>query len=363
MMLNFNNISLLVIILITLILIHINFKRNHIHNQNPEPFVVDNTFSDNLNEINEKLQEEINDSKHINRLLVGINEKNNQDKCFIVNRDSNNEITDIKYKNITDSSQCPINGIVIKPTTDLKKLRELNEEIKNTSININPILKNTDKIIKQKRINELNEQIKKLEEDNIINEDDVKTIRQIKNNFTGKSLNVKKVNPNDDNNSKYYIYLNSLYDNNNGGVEYRCLSYNKNNPENPYETKKCNPRDTKQHFDLDKIVLNKKCYDYPNTNLNKPNNKTLEECEGANVIKLENKKDFVEKINSKISDKNKFFRISESNIFTVPKQFSFISPIDDNEQCLTIDREGVSFQECVNNPSQQWNYSNENISC
>ena len=358
-MLNSNNISLLLIILITVLLIHIHHKKNHLHNQGNENFTSGSKFRENISLIEDGINKEISNSKSINNLLRGINEKNNKDKCFIVERDVDNVIKDITYKDIDDINQCPIEGgggIIINPTTDLKKLRELNDEIKNTKININPILQNIDTQIKQKRLAEINDNL-----DDLMNETnykDIKNIKQISNNLTGKSLNVEKVHPNDKNDNQYYIYLNSV--NNQNGIEYRCLSYNRNNPENPYETKKCNKFDDKQKFNLDKIILNKKCYNYPDTKT--PNNKSLEECHGANVIKLENKTEFIKKINSRISEDNKFFRLSENNIFTVPKQFSFISPVNSNK-CLTIDQEGISFQDCINNPSQQWNYSNQNISC
>ena len=364
-MLNFNNISLLLIIIITLLLIHVNFKRNHNHTR--EYFNDSSEFLENVKKINTDVDNEIVSSKKINNLLKGINEKNNQQKNFIITKEDG-EITDIKYLNNKDDiinldiNQLPSNQeiLTIDPITDLKKLRHLNSDIKNTDINVNPVLQNIDKQIKQLRINEINKNINSLTVEDSMNED-VKEIKQIKNNLTGKSLNVEKVNPNDETNNKYYIYLNSV--NNDNGVEYRCLSYNNNNSQNPYETKKCNKTDDKQKFELDKMILSKKCYDYPNTDTSKPNNKSLEECVGANVIMLENKNGFIENINAKISDDNKFFRLTENNIFTVPKQFSFISPINRKKKCLTIDQEGISFQDCINNPSQQWNYSNENISC
>ena len=362
-MLNFNNISLLLIIIITLLLIHINYKKKHIHIQDNEPFVdAGSGFDQSINNILVKVNNEINESREINNLLRGINEKNNQDKKFIITREDG-EITDIKYKDSTNPEDNDLNNnqeiITINPTTDLKKLRNLNDEIKNTNVNVKPILQNIDSKIKQLRINKINNDPIFNVEESVI--DEPKNIRQIKNNLTGKSLNVEKVKPNDENDNQYYIYLNSV--NNNNVIEYRCLSYNDNNPDNPYETKKCDKNDNKQKFELDKMTLSKKCYNYPNPDMNKPNGKKLEECVGASVIKLENKKEFVEKINKKISDDNKFFHLTENNIFTVPKQFSFISPINKDNECLTIDQEGISFQDCINNPTQQWNYSNENISC
>ena len=355
-MLNLNNVSLLIILLITILLIHINYKKNHIHSQR-ENF---QTFNERLKDINTKIENEFVSTKEISDLTGAINENNNQKKCFIKNK----KTSKIRYEE--DATKCDgeleddEEAIIINPITDLKKLRELNNEIKNTKVNINPILQNVDSKIKEKRINKLRDYIDSLEGNS--SSSNIKNIKQIKNNLTGKSLNVEKVKPNDENDSQYYIYLNSVNDDNNE-VEYRCLSYNKNDVNNPYETKKCDKNDEKQKFELDKMILTKKCYDYPNPDMKNPNDIVLEECEGARLIKLENKSEFIEKINNKISDDNKFFHLTENNIFTVPKEFSFISPLNKNNECLTIDQEGISFQDCINNPSQQWNYSNENISC
>ena len=63
----------------------------------------------------------------------------------------------------------------------------------------------------------------------------------------------------------------------------------------------------------------------------------------------------VQKVIKEVGTKKMLQKESENNIFTVPKQFSFISPINKEKECLTIDQEGISFQDCINN-HDCWNW-------
>lgn len=374
-LLNLNNISLLIIIFITILLIHLRFTRNHIHyhskNEGYQNIFNPNTLSSMLT----RIKGETTDTNNIKTNLRILKQDNNKNKCIIPSKDKEGNINYNIDDNLKTEKECKDNNpnnIFLKPLKDTSKLRILNKDIKETAdkLDTSNIVSDVEQGIQHKRIQYLKTNINKYKQ----NDDTTQSynnIKSIKNPKTSTSISVKKIKPNDNDDNKYQLFINNTENNN----DIKCLSFDINKQKifnkkdttieditNYYSIKKCDVNDTTQHLSLNKHKLEQHCYDYPSM---KKNNKELIECIGTDVIIKENNDEFIKSYNKNIPIP---FHINNNLIGITPNKFITVTPnkklkTEKYNQCLTIDNNGVSFQECTNRPNQRWNYSSTNISC
>ena len=319
-LLNLNNISLFLILLIIILLLHTRYKkRNHLHYQN-------NRYNENfvsiLDTIDDKINEEIFLTDNIKDQIISLktDKKNNKDLAQLS-----------KYNN------------------DI-----INKSSKNNNYN-NIINK-----LHNKRISNINQKVTELYPTYNIdpNKPNSYDINYIKNPIHNISLEVE-----DKMNDTYKIKIND--DN--------CIYYDNDNDNDKYNTTKCNDltNQTKQSFNLNKVEKKDSCYNYPlNDNLKPESNDiSLENCEGVNLIKKQNKEQYINDYNEHIPS---VFNIDEYSYELSPKEFYYITPniigaksdtdidTDNIKQCLTVDKnedniQTFSFKTCKNLPNQRWN--------
>lgn len=159
----------------------------------------------------------------------------------------------------------------------------------------------------------INKSIDKMNIDNLEKEDNNK-VKMISNPSSGLNLNIHRVKydkesnlyPNNDN--RYVVYVNG-----------KCLSYDENTK---YGLEQCMANKTEQQFNIRNI-------------------KTLDD------------------YNNTIKDK-KYTLQNESSI---PLPFHILSPVNNNQDCLNIDVNDLSIEECNLGPYQRWNTSTKMGSC
>jgi hypothetical protein len=167
-----------------------------------------------------------------------------------------------------------------------------------------------DQIIKDKRLNLLNEELNSIANNPTLPTPSVNSNKySIKNPFAGVNLNLEPASSSDP--SLSLIYLNG-----------KCLKYDATGK---YSLNDCNLNDTAQQFKLNKI----------NT---------------------------VAAYNSAIDESQSNFRITNSQLAQIAG-FYAVQPASNNKECLTLKSNDITVEPCNMTNLQRWNASNNKMSC
>ncbi len=369
-----NNNLTLFILLIGCICLVLFYKSNCLK-QNNEGFA--NTFidvKDNINTIHNNLQNiknNIAEEKKKTEVL-----KNN---INLLKQNKNNEVLLTLEGNPSQNFFIPAD----LNTTELVKYRN---ELKNSSDNmkttslVRKINQNKHQKVKQDLLDQLEElqktnselEIKEIQKNN-------DQIRSLKNPFYNINLKATKIKePTPVNNQlkkdKFLIHLNN-----------DCLSFDKsidNQNETDiknYSLKQCNIYDESQHMSIDyfkhvPVIEKNVCIleeeEYKNnendqSNSNNENN-TNNSKEKIQIQELDTSS-YVKYFNQFIS--NEFDKLNETRKQYYGDEIAVVQPyIDDNPQkskinCLNVDKEGISFQDCRLDRDQTWVPSTNDVNC
>jgi hypothetical protein len=390
---------LLICIIIILIIVICYYKNN-----NKEGFVSDQIFDiEKLKEVNDKLEGE---AEKIEQIKTNFNNMitRYKDQDY-VKVGENYEIYDKNNVAHKDQDKLKLSKLI-----DINNLVKLNTKLIN-EIKNNPFDEFYKKIIEsliKERLEDLQKISIKLQEEKIENEEANKNIaiKSIKHIDSSVMFDLEKLNNDEGDDNIYKIkYINDNNDNNEG-CNNKCLTFKKSfdgldesdvnyNKDDYYSFDECSTEQNKtQLLKVNHIRLDYKCYKNDLVCLNKSdhilNEKSIEECEndkdsyigyeaddtGKSIsdcykdlkthLKYD-KNNYVKNHNDILTYKDKSNKdivsplsITTSNIEFLPNDFVVITPNDQSnyepKQCLTVDNDGLSFQDCNLFENQRFNY-------
>ena len=390
---------LLICIIIILIIVICYYKNN-----NKEGFVSDQIFDiEKLKEVNDKLEGEADKIEQIktnfNNMITRYKDQ------YYVKVGENYEIYD-KYNDVhKDKDKLKLSKLI-----DINNLVKLNTKLIN-EIKNNPFDEFYKKIIEsliKERLEDLQEISIKLQEEKLENEEANKkiAIKSIKHIDSSVMFDLEKLNNDEGDDNIYKIkYINDNNDNNEG-CNNKCLTFKKSfdgldesdvnyNKDDYYSFDECSTeQNKKQQLKVNHIRLDNKCYKNDlvclNKNDHKPNVKSVKECEndkdsyigyeaddtGKSISDcykdlkthlkydkntyVKNHNDILTYKDQKNKDIVSPLSITTSNIEFLPNDFVVITPSDQSnyepKQCLTVDNDGLSFQDCNLFENQRFNY-------
>ena len=145
----------------------------------------------------------------------------------------------------------------------------------------------------------------------------------------------------------------------------KCLGFDSTRYSNAdsdyYRFEDCEDNTISQQLKANNIKQEYKCY---NNNTNQPDLRklSLQECnEGLDTHLKYDEKSYVDtyngllKNNTALQIKNKLDILPDDFVVITPR----IQPIDEPNQCLTVDNEGLSFQDCDLFEHQRFNYERD----
>ena len=349
---------LLICIIIILIIVICVCKKNK-----KEGFIASRLFNeDNLDKVSVELKNEMEEIDNIKSDFDEIIKRNNI-KYYVKNKDNTYTITDETNEN----------KIELSSLIDTENLVKLNSKLGSNLNNIN-YNKHYDEIVKEaveERIKILNEKILKQKEKEQLEEEALKNkpFKKVKHIDTSIMFNLEKVNDDVNDNSYKVKYINDDYDNDNNDndnknnkCDNKCLEFNANkfndDDNDYYSFEDCIDNKDSQNLKVNNIKLEYKCYDI---DTNQKVNKTIKECKNNIKTHLKHDKDsYVKKYNDLLPEA---LHITKENLNVLPKDFVVITPENqpknETKQCLTVDNEGLSFQNCDLFEHQRFNYEKD----
>lgn len=356
----FKSQDILLICIIVILIIVICYCKNN----KKEGFVSTEIFNpENLNRVNEDIKNEIKELTIIKRKFNEII-KRNKIQYYVKDEDSGTY-------NITDEKN--ENKIALGALIDINNMVKLNGDLgkKLKNIPYNKYYEETVKGAIRKRIEILNaEKIKQKQEEQLeeseLNKFPIKNIKHIDTSVMfdlkpvdGDTYKVKYINDNNNSDGSN----NSDNSNNSKKCSNKCLTFNtdKYSDDNSdyYSFEDCENNKVTQNLKVNNIKLEYKCYDIKSNKLD--TTKTFKECNDDLHTYLKYDKDsYVKKYNKLVPEA---LNITTQNLQFLPADFAVITPIDQpqNEpnQCLTVDNEGLSFQDCDLFEHQRFNYERD----
>jgi len=354
---------LLICIIIILIIVICHCKK-----KNSEGFVSNIIFdTDKLEEVNAKLEKEalkINDVKNQIESLMN----NYSEKEYLKKADG----TYIEYSTGTPTEQKTLQKIRLDKLIDINNLVKLNNKLVNELKN-NPYNEITYRHIIEDAIKErlnkitLNYIILKEKEKLEEIEDRKKPIKNIKHIDTSVMFDLEKIKPNDPKDDLYKIKYTTSKDNKK--CETKCLTITNDNYEKTdadyYSFDDCIDNE-EQNLKVNHIRSDYKCYknDDDTIDVEKENL----ECENSldHYLKYD-ENEYIKKYNDLLTyeDESKQtilspLQIKPNNLQFLPNDFVVITPkvqpTNKPKQCLTVDDDGLSFQDCDLFGHQRFNY-------
>lgn len=334
-----NNITLVIFFIGVLILV---LCKNNYNTNIKEGFYTSFENQDKLNLINYFISKEKDELEKVKSKIEMLEKNKGHD--LTITKDVDGNETDFNVLGDLDTNEMVL----------------LNNEFKNNikQYNNSQTLYNIQQKIQDKRLDELN---KNPILNGVMEETDDSELTNIKNAYSGTNLIATKVNKNKDkiDENIYLIQLNN-----------DCLSYIPANLKgkqyiNNYDLKQCNENDKTQYMRIDNFKLLLK-----NDDKDLLEKKTIVGKDESSYVKHFN--NYIENDYYKIKPKQ--INVMEGGVETIKEtypnlknksyQMSVIQPYHDYEKkdddfisktnCLTADKEGVSFQDCRLDNSQSW---------
>ena len=355
--------DILLICIIVILIIVICYCKNN----KKEGFVSTEIFNvANLESISAEIDKE---SKEIDTIKGKFNDiiKRNKIQYYIENKDDNDKKNGT-YK-LFEEGDKEEDKIELGALIDINNLVKLNSDLGNKLKNIpyNRYYEETVKGAIRKRIEIINDEIIKQKQQEQLEESKLNKfpIKNIKHIDTSVMFDLKRVDG--DTYKVKYINDNNNGDNSNNSnkCNNKCLTFNvdKYSDENSdyYSFEDCvDDKDDTQNLKVNNIKLEYKCYDIKSKTLDKT--KTFKECNDDLHTYLKYDKDsYVKKYNDLLSPKE--LHININNLNNLPDDFAVITPtkqpLNESKQCLTVDNEGLSFQDCNLYEHQRFNYERD----
>lgn len=403
----FKSQDILLICIIVILIIVICYCKNN----KKEGFVSTEIFSPaNLKTVSEEIENEI---KEIDIIKGKFNDiiKRNKIQYYIENIDDNT------YRKATkdEIENKETTKIELGELIDINNMVKLNSDLgkKLKNIPYNKYYEETVKGAIQKRIDIINGEIIKKKQEEILEEIKLNDypITNIKHIDTSVMFDLQPVKDKKDIYKVNYINDNNNSDgsnnsdnsNNSKKCSNKCLTFNtdKYSDENSdyYSFEDCEDNKVTQNLKVNNIRLDYKCYKNNKVCFNKNTkekvtDKTIKECEDDKdkyIIRYEedvtgksisdcykdlkthldyDKNSYVKNYNALLTHKDKDnidivspVSITENNLQFLPADFAVITPMNqpanEPKQCLTVDNEGLSFQDCDLFEHQRFNYERD----
>ena len=339
----------MILICIIVILIIVIF---HCKNNKKEGFVSTEIFNpENLDTVKTKIKNETDTIKEIKNKFTDII-KRNEIQYYVKNEEGTYQKADKNDENVIEL------GTIIDINNMVKLNSDLGQKLKN--IPYNRYYEETVKGAIQKRIRILNDEIIKQKQEEILEASKLNKfpIKNIKHIDTSVMFNLENV----DNNTYKVKYITDNNNPHNEKCSDKCLTFdvNKYSDENSdyYSFEDCEYNNDMQKLEVNNIKLDYKCY---NIKTNEEVNKPLEECDDDLTTYINNdEQNYINKYNELIP---KELHITKNNLNYLPNEFTVITPTEqppnEPKQCLTVDNEGLSFQDCDLFEHQRFNYERE----
>ena len=379
-MIQTENILLLFILLILCIIICKKYKNNTF--ENFESGTIQIFDVKKLNNMSKKINKE---KKKIKGITNEFKDIINQDteKCY--EKDDDGNFTIIKCESETNEDI-----VRTQPLIDTEKLIKLNNKLSNSfkDIPLYDFYKDTTDGVKKQRIDAIKAHNLKQESD-ILEEklkNNNKPMTQIKHIETSTMYDLEYIVDEEegeyDRNNENNTYLlkiknpneiiesNEQDETNTSGCKEQCLTFDRekyklnkdtDTLKDYYEFEQCDKSNSNQKFKVNNISIDYKCYTDDNGSQQELKNIKPSNClNSIDKYLLPDSESYIQKYNSLIPEN---LHIGEGNLKFLPKEIISISPSKDNtpqdpntqEQCLTIDDNKLSFQDCHLFENQRFN--------